>query len=463
MPNARTLASIWAAKAAAKSSRTLKRGGGTAASGLVGLWLNPRLIRDVSQQIGAGCVVITGTNGKTTTSLLISETARAAGLMPLANSSGSNLARGLASALTMAVDRNGDLEEAERQLGVFEVDEAAITQALPELGARVAVFTNLFRDQLDRYGEVEAVAARWRDVIANASPELHLVLNADDPAVASLGDGRDKVTYFGVEGREMDAGLPEHASDALFCRCGARLDYEVVFYGHIGHWRCNECGRHRPEPSVVARGIELGDGRSTGFELESHGETASIQIGLGGLYTVYNALAAAAAAEALALPRWALDASLASTGPAFGRQERFELQGRRVEVLLGKNPAGLNQVLSTLLLDKTRETALIILNDDIADGRDISWIWDADYEVAAGRLRRVVVSGSRAADMALRLKYAEWDESIIEVVPEIEAALDRALDQTPEAACLTVIPTYTAMLTVRDELATRAGKEPFWR
>ncbi len=463
MPNARTLASIWAAKAAAKSSRTLRRGGGTAASGLVGLWLNPGLIREISQQIGAGCVVITGTNGKTTTSLLIRETARTAGLLPLANSSGSNLARGLASALTMAVDRNGGLEDAERRLGVFEVDEATITQALPELGARVAVFTNLFRDQLDRYGEVEAVAARWRAVIANASPELHLVLNADDPAVVSLGDGRDRVTYFGVEDRELDGGAPEHASDALFCRCGARLNYDVAFYGHIGHWRCNDCGRRRPEPGVVARKIELGDGRSTRFELDSHGERAAVQLGLGGLYNVYNALAAAAAAEALELPRSALDASLASTGPAFGRQEQFELQGRRVEVLLGKNPAGLNQVLSTLLLDKARETALIILNDDIADGRDISWIWDADFEVAAGRLRRVIVSGSRAADMALRLKYAEWDESTIEVVPEIESALDRALDETPQASCLTVIPTYTAMLTVRDQLATRAGKEPFWR
>lgn len=463
MATARTLASIWAAKTAAKASRALRRGGGTAASGLVGLWFNPDLIRDLAVQLGEGSVVVTGTNGKTTTSLLISETAHAAGLKSVANSSGSNLTRGIASALAMAVDADGGLDDAGRALGVFEVDEATLTQALPDLKPRVAVFTNLFRDQLDRYGEVEAVAARWRDVIANAPGELRLVLNADDPTVASLGEGRDGVTYFGVEDRKLDSGAPEHASDALFCRCSARLDYAVAFYGHVGHWSCTACGRTRPKPDVAARLVKLGDGHAARFQLESHGEKSTLQIGIGGLYNVYNALAAAAAAEALGLPRSALEAALTSTGAAFGRQEAFDVDGRRVEVYLGKNPAGLNQVLSTLLLDEARQTALIILNDGIADGRDISWVWDADFEVAAGSLRRVIVSGTRAAEMALRLKYAEWDESKLEVLPDIPAALDRALSMTPLSGCLTVIPTYTAMLTVRELLAARAGMEPFWR
>ncbi len=463
MPAARTLASVWAAKAAAGASRTLRRGGGTAAGGLLGLWLNPRLIHDLAAQIEAGCVVVTGTNGKTTTSLLIGEAARAAGLSPIANSSGSNLSRGIASALAMAVGTDGSLNQAECRLGVFEVDEATMTQVLPELQPRVAVFTNLFRDQLDRYGEVETVAARWRKVIAAAPPEVHLVLNADDPTVASLGDGRGGVTYFGVEDRELHAGAPEHASDALFCRCGARLQYDVAFYGHIGHWSCPNCGRKRPEPDVAARLVTLGDGHRARFQLESSNGKTTVQLEIGGLYNVYNALAAAAAAEALELPRSAVETALTSTGPAFGRQEAFYLDQRRVEVYLGKNPAGLNQVLSTALLDPARQTALIILNDGIADGRDISWIWDADFEVAAGRLRRVIVSGTRAAEMALRLKYAEWDESTLEVVPKVPIALNRALSAMPEGGCLTIIPTYTAMLTVRDLLATRAGKEPFWR
>jgi lipid II isoglutaminyl synthase (glutamine-hydrolysing) len=460
---ARTLASIWAAKTAAKASRALHRGGGTAAGGLVGLWLQPDLIRDMAAQLGRGCVTITGTNGKTTTSLLISETARAAGLLPLANGSGSNLARGIASALAMAADAEGKLHWPEQRIGVFEVDEATLTQALPDLQPRVAVFTNLFRDQLDRYGEVEAVAARWREVIASAPADLRLVLNADDPTVAMLGEGRENVTYFGVEDRKLHQGAPEHASDALFCRCGGRLDYAVAFYGHIGHWRCPACGRERSKPSVAARLVKLGDGHSARFQLESRAEKSILELGTGGLYNVYNALAAAAAAEALSLPRSALEEALHSTGAAFGRQEAFEIDGRHVEIYLGKNPAGLNQVLATLLLDDTRSTALIILNDGIADGRDISWIWDADFEVAAGRLRRVVVSGTRAAEMALRLKYAEWDESSLEVVPDVATAVERALAATPQGGCLTVMPTYTAMLTVRELLAKRSGKEPFWR
>jgi UDP-N-acetylmuramyl tripeptide synthase len=462
MAAARTLASVWAAKTTAMASRTLRRGGGTAASGLVGLWLNPGLIGDLAARLGHGSIVITGTNGKTTTSLLISETARAAGLVPLANASGSNLTRGIASALALAVDVDGGLDGAERRLGVFEVDEATISLALPQLRPRVAVFTNLFRDQLDRYGEVETVAARWREAIA-AQPDVTLVLNADDPTVASLGEGRDGVVYFGVEDKKLHSGAPEHASDALFCRCGARLEYAVAFYGHLGHWRCPACGSKRPRPSVSARLVQLGDGHEARFQLESHGEKSSLSLGIGGLYNVYNALAAAAAAEALSLPRHALVDALISTDAAFGRQEAFEVEGRRVEIYLGKNPAGLNQVLSTLLLDPGRGTALIVLNDGIADGRDISWVWDADFEVAAGRLQHVVVSGTRAAEMALRLKYAEWDESTLDVVPDVTAALDRALAATPPGGCLTVIPTYTAMLTVREILARRSGREPFWR
>jgi UDP-N-acetylmuramyl tripeptide synthase len=459
----RTLASIWAAKAAAKASRALHRGGGTAASGLVGLWLQPSLIRNVAAQIGHGSIVITGTNGKTTTSLLISETATAAGLRPLANTSGSNLVRGIASTLAIEVGPAGDLSEPAQRIGVFEVDEATLTQAMPDLQPRVAVFTNLFRDQLDRYGEVDAVASRWRDVIADAPPDLHLVLNADDPSVALLGEGREHVTYFGVEDQKLHQGAPEHASDALFCRCGARLDYAVAFYGHVGHWSCATCGRTRPKPDVAARLVKLGDGHTVRFQLESHGEKTTLELGIGGLYNVYNALAAAAAAEALSLPRSALEQALTSTAAAFGRQETFEVDGRRAALYLGKNPAGLNQVLATLLLDDGLSTALIVLNDGIADGRDISWVWDADFEVAAGRLSRVVVSGTRAAEMALRLKYAEWDESSLDIVPDVASALDKALASTPQGECLTVIPTYTAMLTLRELLAKRAGKEPFWR
>jgi lipid II isoglutaminyl synthase (glutamine-hydrolysing) len=429
---------------------------------LVALWLQPGLVADLVRRLGKGSIVITGTNGKTTTSLLIASAARAAGLRPLANASGSNLMRGIASTLALAAGPDGMIAGAEDRLGVFEVDEAALTLVVPELRPRVALFTNLFRDQLDRYGEVDAVAARWRRLLAGASPDLRVVLNADDPAVASLGETREDVIYFGVEDRTLDRGQPEHASDALNCRCGAPLQYDAVFYGHVGHWRCDACGRRRPQPEVAADHVELGEGRDVRFRLQLATETHDIAMGLGGLYNVYNALAAAAATRALELPPAATIAALNSAAAAFGRQESFEVDGRRVEVYLGKNPAGLNQVLSTLLLDAGRRTALFVLNDGIADGRDISWVWDADFEVAAGKLETVFTSGSRAAEMALRLKYAEWPEPALEVEPDIGTALDRAIAATPPGECLTVVPTYTAMLAVREMLAKRSGKDPFW-
>jgi UDP-N-acetylmuramyl tripeptide synthase len=441
----------------------LKRGGGTAASGLVGAWLQPHLIRDMAAQLGHGSVVITGTNGKTTTSLLLNGAAQAAGLLPIANGAGSNLVRGLASTLALAAGTDGRLRDAGERIGIFEVDEATVPLVLDDLRPRAIVFTNLFRDQLDRYGEVEAVAALWRTMLAGAPADLRLVLNADDPAVASLGEGREGVIYFGVEGHKLDQGAPEHAADALGCVCGARLVYSAAFFGHIGHWRCDTCGRVRPKPDVAARLVNLKDGRSVRFQLALGEHKGMVDMALGGLYNVYNALAAAAATQALGLPDTAAIEAIEGVTAAFGRQEAFEVEGRRVEVFLGKNPAGLNQVLSTLLLDPGRRTALFVLNDGIADGRDISWVWDADFEVAAGKLERVVTSGSRAAEMALRLKYAEWDEKTIEVDPEISRALDRALYMTQPGECLTVVPTYTAMLSVRELLAKRAGKEPFWR
>ena len=463
MPQPRTIASVWAAKGTALASRALRRGGGTASAGLVGLWLQPELIAGLASQLGQGSVVVTGTNGKTTTSLLIAGTARAAGIDPLANTSGSNLMRGIASTLTQAAGPDGRIRDADGRAGVFEVDEAALTQLLPQIRPRVAVFCNLFRDQLDRYGEVAAVAARWHAVLADAPHSLRLVLNADDPAVASLGEGRSNVTYFGVEDTTANRGVPDHASDALNCRnCGARLDYSVAYFGHIGHWCCPACGRKRPSPEVSADRVDLADGRSLRFVLRTGDSENQVSMALGGLYNVYNALAAAAAAQAILWPEAALHAALGSASAAFGRQEAFEVEGKRVELYLGKNPAGLNQVLSTILLDPARKTALLVLNDGYADGRDISWIWDADFEVAAGKLDRVVVSGTRAAEMALRLKYAEWPEAGLTVEPDIEKALDAALGATAPGESLTIIPTYTAMLVVRDVLARRSGKAPFW-
>jgi UDP-N-acetylmuramyl tripeptide synthase len=406
---------------------------------------------------------VTGTNGKTTTSHLIGEIARASGLQPLANTSGSNLMRGIAGALTSVAGIDGRIEDSPDRIGVFEVDEAVLPHAIEALRPRVTVFNNLFRDQLDRYGEVEAVAALWRDTLARTSHEMTLVLNADDPAVASLGESkRYPAVYFGVNDPALNRGCQEHAADARTCTCGGDYEYGVAYYGHIGHWRCPSCGRARPTTQVTARDIDLRDGRSLKFTLGSPEQGVEIEMGIGGLYNVYNALAATAAALALGLPDEAVIETLPRFHAAFGRQEAFDIEGRRVEMLLGKNPAGLNQVLYTITLDPARKSLLLILNDRIADGRDISWIWDADFEVAAGRFDRVITSGTRAEEMALRLKYANWDESAIEIEPDIERALALAVERTPSGASLTIVPTYTAMLEARELLARRSGRKPYW-
>ena len=429
----------------------------------MGLAIEPRLVTELAGGLGRGSIVVSGTNGKTTTASIVAAAARKAGLTAVANASGSNLMRGIASALAQRAGVMGEMPDGTDTIGVFEVDEAALPQALRDLQPRVAVITNLFRDQLDRYGEVEAVADLWRGALAGAPSTLTLVLNADDPTVASLGEGRERVLYFGLDDPALDRGCLEHASDALTCGCGARYAYDRVYFGHIGVWRCPACGRARPRPAVRAEAVDLRDGRSLRFRLQTPRRDAEVELQVGGAYNVYNALAAVAAAEALALPEAAAAAALSAATAAFGRQEAFEIDGRRVELFLGKNPAGLNQVLATLRLDPLRRSALVILNDGIADGRDISWVWDADFEVAAGQFEAVVVAGTRAHEMALRLKYAEWDERRLAVEPDIGRALDAALQRTQAGACLSIIPTYTAMLEVRELLARRAGRAPFWQ
>ena len=385
MPARRTIAGVWAAKAAAAASRTLRRGGGTAIGGLVGLRVQPGMVRDLAAGLGRGSVLITGTNGKTTTSHLIADIASTAGILPLANASGSNLMRGIAGALAMAAGAGGTLAAGKKTLGVFEVDEAVVPQAIEALRPRVAVFGNLFRDQLDRYGEVETVAALWREALALTPHKMTLVLNADDPAVASLGESsRHQAVYFGVNDEALNRGCQEHAADALTCSCGAAYEYGISYYGHLGHWRCPGCGRARPSTQITARDVDLRDGRSLKFTLGAQERGVEVEMRIGGLYNVYNALAATAAVLALGLSEDAVLETLPRFEPAFGRQETFDIEGRRVEMLLGKNPAGLNQVLSTLALDPRRRSVLFALNDLTADGRDISWIWDADFEAGAG-------------------------------------------------------------------------------
>jgi UDP-N-acetylmuramyl tripeptide synthase len=462
----RAWAAIAAGRLAGAASRRLRRGGGTAVAGLVAQRADPRLVERLAAQLGRGSVAVTGTNGKTTTARMLAAIAREAGLQPLANPSGSNLMRGVATALLDETTALGRVRHAAGRLGVFEVDEATVPEAARALQPRAIVFTNLFRDQLDRYGEVDTVAALWRAALAGLPATATVVLSADDPAVASLAETTQaRVLTYGIDDARAagSASGGEHASDYRFClSCGAELDYQALFYGHLGHWRCPDCGSARPAPGVRARCVEPAGERAQRLVIDSPAGELRVELPLAGLYNAENALAAVAGALALGLPLDAVGRALAGFQPAFGRQERFELAGRQVQVLLGKNPTGLNQVLRVIAgSDGGARHLLLFLNDGIADGRDISWIWDADYELLAQRAASAVVSGTRAEELALRLKYADFAVAP-EVVRDAAGALDAALARTPPGETLFVVPTYTAMLEVRELLAKRGRRGRYW-
>ncbi|MEX1253653.1 MAG: MurT ligase domain-containing protein [Dehalococcoidia bacterium] len=462
--NPRTTAAVAVGRVAGAASRALGRGGGTAVAGLVAQRIDPALVERLAAQLGQGAVVVSGTNGKTTTSRMLAAIAGEAGLRPLANPSGSNLMRGVATALLDETALLGRVHDASQRLGVFEVDEATVPEAARALRPRAIVLTNLFRDQLDRYGEVDTVAALWRRALETLPDGAALVLSADDPAVASLRtDAKGPVLTYGIEDIRVAEERLEHASDYRFClSCGEELSYAAAFYGHLGHWRCPACGNARPRPDVRATCVEPSSSAMRLVVATPQGELR-VELPLAGLYNVENALAATAGALALGLPLDAVERALGSFRAAFGRQERFEVDGRHVEVLLAKNPTGLNQVLRTIASNGPAALHLLLfLNDDIQDGRDISWIWDADYERLAGRVASAIVSGARAEELALRLKYAGF---AIEppIVHDARAALDGALAQTPPGETLYVVPTYTAMLIVRELLAKRGQRRPYWK
>jgi UDP-N-acetylmuramyl tripeptide synthase len=398
--------------------------------------------------------LLSATNGKTTTASMIAGILERSGRPVVRNAAGSNMHWGIATALIDAGRRPGEL-------GLFEVDEAWLPAVAHELMPQTFVLCNLFRDQLDRYGELELLADRWAELVAQRAGSARFVLNADDPLVADLGRERAGVLYFGVS--DDSQALPElqHAADSKHCRhCGTPYDYDAVYLGHLGRYRCPGCGRTRPEPEIVAERVELDGMAGSRISLRTPAGVADIRLPLPGLYNVYNAVAAAAAALELGSSLDHVKASLEAQAAAFGRVETIPVDGRDVSILLVKNPAGANEVLRTLTLEGRELDLWIALNDKIADGRDVSWVWDADFEVLAGRVRRATCSGTRAEEMALRLKYAGIDAAL-EVERDLWRSLESAVAGVAPGGRLYALPTYTALLELRDVLADRGLARPW--
>ena len=435
------------------ASRRLGRSGGTTAPGRLLLRLSPGALERMARELDEGSVLVSATNGKTTTAAMLAAALERSGRHVVHNRAGSNMSWGVATALLDAHRTRG-------QLGLFEVDEAWLPAVARAIDPRLYLLSNLFRDQLDRYGELELLADRWADLVAAEDGRARFVLNADDPLVADLGRERQGVVYFGVS--DDSQALPElqHAADSKHCRnCGTAYAYEAVYMGHMGRYACPNCGRSRPKPDVAATRVRLDGMSGSRVELNTPSGDVELRLPLPGLYNVYNAVAASAAALEVGVPLPDVKAALEAFGGAFGRVETIPVGGRDVSILLVKNPAGANEVLRTLMLEDGHLDLWLALNDGIADGRDVSWIWDADFELLDGRVRRVTCSGARAEEMALRLKYAGIDAELA-----VERDLGRSLDSAVAAldgGPLYALPTYTALLELRDLLARR-GLAPRW-
>lgn len=442
----------WVARLIGRLSRASGRGGGTTLPGRVLLKLDRDAISKLGTRLTAGTTLISATNGKTTTASMLATILDRAGRRPIHNRAGSNMTWGVATAMA---EQKGDE-------GLFEVDEAWLPEVADRLEPRTILLGNLFRDQLDRYGETETLADAWAALAARRAGDTGFVLNADDPMIAAIGNSSgERTTYFGID--DPAQALPElqHAHDAKHCRaCGNELTYERAFVGHLGHYHCEACGRRRPEPEISATEITLKGMSGLTATVNSPEGTFALELPLPGLYNLYNALAAIATARQLGISVNDSVTSLSGMKAVFGRVERIEIDGKLLSILLIKNPAGANEVIRTLTLEAAPIDIWIALNDRIADGRDVSWIWDADFEMLAERVGRVTCTGTRAPEMALRLKYAGWPQGRIDVVNDPELALDQALSKAKGQ--LFALPTYTALLDLRKLLADRGNTARYW-
>ncbi len=509
-------ASFWRAgaavvlgRAAGAISRRIHLGGGTSIAGVVAQRVYPPIVEHLARQLEHGSLVITGTNGKTTTSSFIAAILRDADLRVWQNREGSNLMRGVASSLVIRAQPSGRLRRSGKAIAVLEIDEAALPQVVRAVSPRVAVFTNLFRDQLDRYGEVDSVMTYWKQAVAQLSPETTLILNADDPAVAYLGTSfTGRVLYYGIDAALEDA-QQQHATqrhqvtDAHMCpNCGNEFTYTARFYSHMGHYFCPACGFTRPQVDVCAIQVQADTFDRLRIRIEDgiQEQQRELIVPLPGIYNVYNALAATTTALATDVAWEPIISGIEQSKPVFGRGERIQAEGRTIRLLLAKNPTGFNEVLRTLFSEGVQRHILFVLNNNIADGRDISWIWDVDFERCVGQVQTLVIAGGRALDLALRLKYAGIAEDAMTIIPPaplrltqkaeahrplqyrrqgsaqaseeghtstrsmfgLKQALRAALNNVPEGETLFIVPTYTGLLEVHRELEQQGLTPRYW-
>ncbi|MEJ7837600.1 MAG: MurT ligase domain-containing protein [Thermomicrobiales bacterium] len=469
IPSSRFDPRLASAVAASRLSRQviqrLGRGGGTSAPGVIAQRLDPGILRKLSARMANGTIVVAGTNGKTTTSRMIANILESDNQTVIHNRSGSNLVRGAISALA---DHSTWAGQPRGQIAVIETDEAALPDVVRDTQPRMILLNNLFRDQLDRYGELDTVARKWRGALELLDERTTLIVNADDPSLMSITDNlRVHRVTFGLHGQDHHLAALPHAADSSTCRsCGAELGYHALYVSHLGDWYCNGCGRRRPDLDATGTDIVLHGMDSLAMTVHRIDEALKIDLGVPGLYNAYNALAAVAACRELDVSASVVAESLAEFRAAFGRLERVEYKGRLLTLILVKNPVGFNEVLRMLTAETGSLVAptLIAINDLDADGRDVSWLWDVDFELLAEGSAAISTTGIRGTDMANRLKYAGVPGARLESLPsEMNRALDTWIDSIPVGEKAIILPTYTAMLDVRRLLTDTGATDAFWK
>lgn len=403
-------------------SKALGLGAGATWPGEVALFLSPSILRTLWNRCTKGVILVAGTNGKTTTTRMIEDIIQGSGQSVIHNTSGANLVNGIVSAL---------LTQKKADFGVFEVDENVLPEVLSRMhgGQKIyVVLLNLFRDQLDRYGEVDTVAEKWKKALAEALLDMEVIINADDPHLSSIGKRLTvPVRYFGIDNPKLYLPRMQHATDTIYCpECGSRLSFDGVYFSHLGSWTCPECHFCHPKMQIVS---------------------TDVSCPLEGVYNIYNVMAATLAGMCVGVSLSVIRKKMATFTPAFGRMETLVINGTSIRILLSKNPTGFNESLRTYKDSKGKGPLLLVLNDRIPDGTDVSWIWDVDFEMLDAR-RKIIVSGDRALDMGVRMKYGGL-MSTVSIEAHLHTALNRLLDSVKKGETGWILATYSAMLDVR--------------
>lgn len=458
----RLAAGVAASKLSSGVIRRLGRGGGTAAPGVVANTVDSNLLDKLATRVSGGCIVVAGTNGKTTTSRMLAGILESDGKHVVHNRTGSNLVRGISAAFAAQSSWTG---QPYGDIAVLESDEAAFPEVVRRTSPRVIVLLNLFRDQLDRYGELDTIAQHWRAVFETLRADQVLLVNGDDPTLSAITDDVPaRRLVFGLQKSHYTLSELPHSADSAICRrCGSPLKYERLYMSHLGEYHCSHCGFCRPALEYRAVDLELHSLKSISFNLEGLDEPIRINVGVPGLYNAYNALAAAAAALVVGVSPPTVSRSLQGFQSAFGRIERVTYRDRQLVIVLIKNPVGFDEVLRMLAAGMKNESTMIVINDLDADGRDVSWLWDVNVEQLASGTAPLYTSGIRGPDMANRLKYAGIEPNRIHPLGQLADGFDQFVDDIPVGETGYILPTYTAMLELRQMLAHRGVLASFWR